>query len=137
MTYGLVLCGFAKTPAEAAGFLLEAAMSPDSENGQLPRANLTGAMSFLKTIAELGGLGADDEMVASLNRLKDFVEAFSSHSLTYLGAWAKACELFATEQLMLSVIRRASADASHGLEAQGEGAPEVPAVSRRRARAEV
>jgi hypothetical protein len=133
MANGLVVAGFVQTPQAAAEFLLHAALGKVRETEQLPKADTTGALAFLKTIDELGGLGATDEaVVESLNQLKEGVETFPRHLRPHREDWAQACEVFATERLMMSVIRRAAAEATVDSTAQ-----EVPSANRRRMRAEV
>lgn len=132
LALGLAYVGFCGSTSEAGEFLLEACVGELRPDGNMPRADATCAVAFLKAVDELGGLGGTDEaVIATVERLKT---SATQERRPFTDAWVSAAEVFGTERTMISVINRVSSEAK--LAAPAANGAEASAA-RRRARAAV
>lgn len=133
LALGLSHIGFCGSTREAGEFLLEACVGELRPDGNMPSADATCAVAFLKAVDELGGLGGTDEaVIATAERLKTIA---AQEMRPFADAWAKAAEVFGTERVMMSIINKASDEAKLRAPADVEASDSTPA--RRRARAAV
>jgi len=109
LAMGLAYVGFCGSTQEAAEFIFRVSVGAQRPDGRFPHVQTSGAVAFLKTIHELGGLGgADSEVIAAAEHLK---AAASDERKPFADRWAQAAQVFGTERLMTSVINRASTEA--------------------------
>ena len=99
--------GITPSLAVAAKELLEACVGSLRPDGNLPRAEVSGAMTFLRAIDNLHGLGDSDQ--ATLETLQSIQSVLAAENRPYKGDWCGAAEVLRIEHIMTSAIRKVTA----------------------------
>lgn len=126
---GMAHVGAFPSMASAAAAVFEVSVPTNDEYPRYQPVAVCGAMSVLKELADLGGLGATDEaIIQSLLDLKLRAEAASTPDSSQ---WALAASFLATERSMQLTITRHEPSPATQSPANRQGAVSAPAPPRR------
>lgn len=125
-------CGFSNSLPEAARFLASAVLGPNRPSTNLPAVDSLGAVTFLKAIDEMGGLGQGHEALDTLHVFQSWVRDFPARELPFRGEWESALRVLKTEKTMLSAMGALPGPASNQ-DASADSTISAPVTRRARA----